>query len=73
MADEVMIAQGLEALVGLIGLVLEEAVDRAVSQPPDTPDEGLRHLAELRQAGAAVVVLAEAAVATRRRWSDRSS
>lgn len=33
MADEVLIAQGLKAREGLIGLVLEEALDRAVSQP----------------------------------------
>jgi hypothetical protein len=70
MADEVLIAQGLEALEGLIGLVLEQALDSAVYRPPDDADERLRHLSELRQAGADVVVLAEAAVALHRRWPD---
>ncbi len=34
MADEKLIAQGLEALEGLIGLVLEDALDQAIAQPP---------------------------------------
>ena len=73
MADEKLIAQGLEALEGVIGLVLEEALDRAVAQPPDLPAERLRWLADLRQAGADVAKLAEAAVAVLRRWPDIES
>ncbi|HEX2552750.1 MAG TPA: hypothetical protein VHL98_03555 [Microvirga sp.] len=73
MADEVLIAQGLEALEGLISLILEEALDRAVSRPPDDADERLLHLAELSQAGADLVVLAEAAALVLRRWPDAAA
>lgn len=70
MADERLIARGLEALEGLIGLVLEEALDQAVSRPPDSLDGRLQWLAGLGQAGADVAALAEAAAAVLRRWPD---
>ena len=70
MADEKLIAQGLEALEGLIGLVLEDALDQAVTRPPEDSTERLRWLADLKQAGADVVTLAEAAAAVLRRWPD---
>ena len=70
MADEKLIAQGLEALEGLIGLVLEDALDQAVTRPPEDSTERLRWLADLKQAGADVAKLAEAAAAVLRRWPD---
>jgi hypothetical protein len=73
MADEVLIARGLEALEGLIGLVLEEALEQALARPPNDGDGHVRHLVELRQASATAVVLAEAAVAILRRWPDGRS
>ena len=54
MADEKLIREGLDALNGLIGLVLEEALDQALARPGR-----LQRLADLRQASADVVVLAE--------------
>ena len=70
MADAELIAQGLEALEGLIGLVFEEALDRAVTKPPEGSAERLQWLADLRQAGTDVATLAEAAAAVLRRWPD---
>ncbi len=70
MADAVLIARGLEALEGLIGLVLEEALDEAISRPSDRPAERLQRLIDLEQAGADVVLLAASAAAVLRRWQD---
>lgn len=68
MTDEGLVAGGVEALEGLIGLVLEEALDEAVRRPPDGAGERLQRLAGLRRAGAEVVLLAEAAAAVLGRW-----
>ena len=68
MADEKLITEGLDALDGLIGLVLEEALDQALARPPADAIGRLRRLADLRQAGADVVVLAEATRSMLRRW-----
>ena len=68
MADEKLIREGLEALDGLIGLVLEEALDKALARPPADGIGRLRRLADLRQASADVVVLAEATTSVLRRW-----
>ena len=73
MADGKLIAQGLEALEGLIGLVLEEALDQALALPPENATERLCWLADLRQAGADVATLAEAAGAVLTRWPDAES
>ncbi len=73
MTDEVLIRRGLEALEGLIGLVLEEALDQAITRPPDDQEERLQRLASLRQVGADVVTLAEAAASVLRRWPDREA
>lgn len=70
MADEKLIAQGLEALEGLIGLVLEEALDQALAMSPEDTTERLRWLADLGQAGADVATLEEATKAVLRRWPD---
>lgn len=72
MADEVLIARGLEALEGLIGLLLEEALDEAISRPPDRQAERLQRLIDLEQAGADVVLLAASAAAVLRRWQDEA-
>ena len=59
MADEKLITEGLDALDRLIGLVLEEALDQALARPPTGATGRLQRLADLRQASADVVVLAE--------------
>jgi hypothetical protein len=69
--DEKLLAQGLDALEGLIGLVLEEALDQAVTFSPAGLQQRLRHLADLRQAGTDVVTLADAAATLLRRWRPR--
>ena len=68
MADERLIRQGLDALEGLVGLVLEEALEQALGRPPDDATERLHQLHHLRQAGTDVVTLADAAAALLRRW-----
>ncbi len=49
-------------------LVIEEALDQAVARPPENATERLQSLANLRQAGADVMALADVAAAVLRRW-----
>jgi hypothetical protein len=49
MADEELIAKGLDVLEGLIGLVLEEALEQALSRPLESREERLQHIIALRQ------------------------
>lgn len=60
MADEELIRAGLETLQGLIGVLIEDAHDGAISMAPDHPAEHLRYILALQQVGSDVVALTRA-------------
>lgn len=60
MADADLTATALDALEGVIGLMVEDAHDEAVSRSPDRPEERLERIRVLRQLGADLVALADA-------------
>lgn len=60
MADKELIRAGLEALEGLIGVLIEDAHDGAISMAPDDPAEHLDRIRALQQVGTDVVALTRA-------------
>ena len=68
MTDERLIQRGLDDIEALIGLVFEEALESAVSRPPDDPAARQDRLAGLEQACADATALAGAAAVVLRRW-----